>query len=374
MIDECIQSYIEDLKEKNLYRERLSGTDLVMLNFSSNDYLSLCNNPEIKQAFSDSFMEYPCGSGASRTVCGTHNSHQDLEAQFSSLLNTDSALLFNSGYSANLGIVALLAALDAHLLIDKSVHASIYDGMKLSGIRYTRYAHLDYGQLEKKLTPNSVVFTESLFSMNGHITDLKKIAELCTKHNALLIVDEAHGFGFLGEHGLGGVVEYGLTQKDIPLRMIGFGKAVGCQGAIVAGQAQWIDALYQIARSHTYTTAMSPALAHGLLSSIQTLYLAEVQRMKLKQLIDYFQQKVKGLPFTWSLSNTPIQQLKLGCPEKANEYTHQLKKRGILCLAMREPTVSRADTGLRIVLNAHHEPEDINNLLQQLQQIYEHLS
>lgn len=373
MMNPFIKHFIDGLKDNNLYRERSYSLNTGLLNFSSNDYLSLRNNPEVQQAFIDGFAQYPAGSGSSRILSGFHDNHHQLEQSFAKKLKADSGLLFNSGYAANLGIIILLAKAGFNLLIDKGVHASIYDGIKLSGINYQRFIHNDVDSLTTKLIrEQSVVITESLFSMSGQLSDLKSIALACEHVKASLIVDEAHAFGVIGSEGLGAVSENQLSQTTVPLRVIGFGKAMGCQGAIVVGQKDWIDALYQSARSHIYTTAMSPAIAYGLAQSAEILYKSDAARIKLRQLVYYFQQCAKNSPMMWRSSASPIQQLKLGCPKKALDYSQRLKAQGIVCLPVREPTVSAQDTGLRVVLNAHHETDDINSLFYHLQQIHEH--
>lgn len=375
MTNPYIKQFVDNLKNKKLYRERSYSLNSGLLNFSSNDYLSLRTNLELQQAFINGFERYPIGSGSSRVLSGFHDSHHQLEHALATKLNVDSGLLFNSGYAANLGVISLLAKSGFNLLIDKGVHASIYDGIKLSGVSYQRYSHNDVDSLAKKLVQEqnqSVVITESLFSMSGQYSDLKSIATACEHVGASLIVDEAHAFGIIGHHGLGGVAQSQLTSSAVPLRIIGFGKAMGCQGAIVVGQKDWVDALYQSARSHIYTTAMSPAIAYGLLQSAEVLYQSEGARNKLNQLIYYFQQCARNSSLPWRASSSPIQQLRLGCPRKALVYSEQLKTHGIVCLPIREPTVNAQDTGLRVVLNAHHEPEDINSLFYHLHQIHEY--
>lgn len=213
------------------------------------------------------------------------------------------------------------------------------------------------------------MIAESVYSMSGQETDLRKMSELCSNYNADCVVDEAHAFGILGEQGLGAIKRYGLSQQEIPLRIIPLGKAFAFQGAVVAGQGEWIDALLQLARSHIYSTAVSPALAYGLLETLAFIQKADDRRQKLHDLIDYFQSAIKNSPLKWRSSTTPIQQLQLGCPYKALNFATELRRRGIFCQAMREPTVNRKDTGLRVVLNFHHEPEDIDRLLSELQQI-----
>lgn len=376
MIVNLIKQQKQQLIDKGLYRHRelMSLDSIEGINFSSNDYLALRNDPRIKQAFAEGFTHYPAGSGASMVVCGYHDIHQQLEQQVARQLRVDEALLFNSGYTANLAIISLLARLNGQLIIDKGIHASIYDGLKLADANYTRYSHNNLSDLEHKIlstsAPHSII-TEGIFSMSGEQADLAAIAKLASSYQAVMVVDESHSFGVLGEMGLGAVVENALSQEQVPLRLITFGKAMGCQGAIVAGQAEWIALLFQVARSYIYTTGMSPALAYGLSESFPFVLQANKQRQTLFQLVNYFKLKVAESPLKWRLSNTPIQQLQLGCPHKAMQYAARLRENGIICQAMREPTVCRQETGLRVVLNAKHNEALIDNLFTQLHRIHE---
>lgn len=346
MIGEILVNYSKQLQAKGLHRQRqlLTSSSENLLNFSSNDYLSLTQDERIKKAFQQGFNNYPCGSGGSMVVCGYHPTHKALEIAFSRALETDDALLFSSGYTANLGVVSLLARIGIHLYIDKGIHASFYDGIQLNDAHYTRFLHNDLNDLQLKLphsSTNPIILTEGVFSMSGEVAPLSDMMSICNGTQAKIIVDEAHAFGVFGPQGMGAVPYYQLTQNEIPLRIIPFGKAFGCQGAIVVGQDIWIDALLQSARSHIYSTAVSPAIAHGLLETLTVIKESNDRRDKLFQLIDYFHKAIALSPLKWRHSITPIQQLQLACPHKALNYTEQLKRRGIFCQAMREPTVSK---------------------------------
>ena len=190
------------------------------------------------------------------------------------------------------------------------------------------------------------VITESVFSMSGQLSNLKEISDLCIQSKANCIIDEAHAFGIFGQNGMGAIELYDLTQREIPLRVIPLGKTCAAQGAIIAGRKDWIEALLQVARSLIYSTSVSPALAFGLQKTLMLIHAAEERRQKLFDLINHFQQKIKVSPLKWRFSYTPIQQLQLSCPHKALEYSSFLQKNGIFCQAIREPTVSKKDTGL----------------------------
>jgi 8-amino-7-oxononanoate synthase len=323
----------------------------------------------MKSAFQTGIDRYALGSGGSMVVSGYHASHHDLERGFSEALGVDDCLIFSSGYAANLSVIGLLAHFNAHVLIDKMVHASIYDGLKSVNCKYQRYLHNNLVDLRLKLqsvSKNIVLVTEGIFSMSGELAPLGAIAELAKNQIEGLIVDEAHAFGVLGKEGLGAVFHHDLTQETVPLRIIPLGKAFASTGAIVAGQGAWIDALLQSARPYIYSTGISPAMAYGVLKTLDLLREADDRRAHVQQLIQYFRSKITRSSMTWRDSITAIQQLQLGCPKKALEVSQYLQNQGVFCLPMRQPTVSKQDTGLRVILNYNHQPEDIDYLFQLL--------
>lgn len=357
---------VDELNKKNLYRKRNIKSNQQLISFSSNDYLSLGTCMEVREAYLYGFANYPPGSGASMVVTGFHIAHHDLEEAFKKALGVESCLLFGSGYTANLSVMNLLAAVGAHVLMDKAVHASIYDGINLSKVAYERYAHNDLSNLVDKIKiapQNTIVLTESIFSMSGKQADLARIAQISAFP---LLVDEAHAFGILGENGKGAVQKYGLSINEVPLRIIPFGKAMAGMGAIVAGSKVWIDALLQSARPLIYSTALSPAYAYGLKETLQQLIKVDDRRKKLMDLIAYFRKCVAKSASTWADSLSQIQQLKLGCSVKALSFAQKLEEKGIICLPMRQPTVSKSDTGLRVILNYQHEMEHIDILFKEI--------
>lgn len=373
MLTKALNHYIAQRQAQGLYRRR-KLSDKTLLNFSSNDYLSLVNDARIKQAYAAGSTRFPVGSGGSMLVSGFHPMHQALERAFACALNVDACLVFSSGYAANLSVIQLLNCIGAHSLVDKAAHASIYDGLALTGASYTRFLHNDMADFAVKVSrcpDNTVTLTESIFSMSGQIAQLIDLINIGKSYGFELIVDEAHAFGVLGNEGLGSVVAHNLTQTDVPLRIIPLGKAFGAFGAIVAGQGVWIEALLQAARAYIYSTAISPAMAFGLLETLGIVRHADKRREKLQDLIAYFRACIVQSPHRWRNSHSPIQQLQLGCPHQALLATHFLQKQGILCLPMRQPTVSRTETGLRVILNYDHTIEDINQLFESLI-AYEH--
>jgi 8-amino-7-oxononanoate synthase len=375
-LSEHMKNYTHQLKQQGLLRSR-QVLDPAYTQFDSNDYLSLTHDKRISQAYEHGYKCYPSGSGGSMLLSGYHANHQDLEQAFANLLAVDECVLLSSGYAANLAITALLGKVQAHCIIDKKIHASIYDGLSLSQVPYSRFIHNNLEALEKVIinnSSNSVVLTEGIFSMSGQIAPLSNMAALCHSHQVDLVVDEAHSFGVLGEQGKGTVDFHHLTQEDVPLRVIPFGKAFAAQGALVAGKKEWVDALLQAGRSIIYSTSISPALSYGLLKTLDVVVGADDRRKHLRLLIELFNQHIKSSPLDWSSSETPIQQLLLGCPQRALYYADELKKNGFSCSAIRAPTVNTQSTGLRIILNYCHTPEKIQQLFNQLHLINEHTS
>lgn len=376
-LNDAIKKYTDQLNHQGLLRVRQISepANSLLTHFDSNDYLSLTHDKRVTEVYKQGYSLYPVGSGASMLLSGYHPNHQAVERAFAEFLDVDDCIIFSSGYAANIAVTALLGSVKAHCFIDKSIHASVYDGLTLSGVSYTRFQHNDMADLSLKLNSNPTnasLISEGIFSMSGQIAPLSIISSMCVSKNIELLVDEAHSFGVLGEQGKGAVVYYGLTQEEVPLRIIPLGKAFAGQGAIVAGKKEWINALLQAGRSVIYSTAISPALSYGLLKTLSIVAGADERRLHLGHLIELFKEYIKGSPLTWIDSNTPIQQLHLGCPHLALHYAQELKKSGISCSAIRTPTVNIKSTGLRVILNYRHQHEQIQQLFTNLHAIYEH--
>jgi 8-amino-7-oxononanoate synthase len=361
---------IQIKKQQGLFRERMLRSGEAC-DFSSNDYLSLSLDSRVQAAYQRAFSTYPAGSGGSMLIGGYHDVHHRLEKTMCEALEADDAVLFASGYAANLGVMALLAESKIMAVFDKAVHASIYDGLKLAGTQYQRYAHQAYGALKDKLqsisnSNSSVLITESVFSMGGHFTPLNELAAF-TKHLQGLVVDEAHAFGIYGKQGLGSVVHFGLTQAQVPLRMISFGKALNAQGAMVVGQRDWIEALIQVSRGYVYSTGMSPAYSSGLMDVFKMVRQADEARSQLFDNVSHFRQLVKCSKLNWGDSDTPIQHLYLGCASQALVLAQSLMNQGIYCRAIRPPTVPAKEAGIRVVLNAAHTHHQLERLMTTLE-------
>lgn len=372
-LNERIHHYIDHLKQEGIFRTRqLKHTD--QIHFDSNDYLAMSTDRRIMEHYQRGFGRGSIGSTGSMLVNGYHESHNNLEKCFASFLGVDACILFPSGYAANLAVAALLGKIKACCLIDKAIHASIYDGLHLAGVQYQRFNHNRLTELSKILDqvaePN-IVLTEGIFSMSGQMAPLSDISLLLSDNQHQMIIDESHSFGVLGQKGKGAIDHWKVSPDAIPLRVIPLGKAMAGQGAIVAGNLNWVEALLQSARSLIYSTAISPAYCYGLAHALEWIIEADTQRLYLFELIQHFRECVQLSPLTFVDSKTQIQFLRLGCPHKAVQYATQLNDAGFSCTAIRCPTVTKPQTGIRIVLNASHREEHINDLFRVLHRIYE---
>lgn len=368
---------LEQRKADHLYRQRMvlespqttrvkvDGRDY--LAFCSNDYLGLANHPEVIDAFQLALKQYGVGSGASHLVIGHSQPHHQLEEDLAEFTGRDRALLFSTGYMANMGVINGLLNKRDTVLQDKLNHASLLDGGLLSGARFQRYLHNDIYSLEKKLEKVSdgrcLVVTDGVFSMDGDKAPLTPIAELCTKHNAWLMVDDAHGFGCLGSTGAGILEELNLSQQQVPILMGTLGKALGVAGAFVAGSEALIETLIQSARSYIYTTGMPPAQAAAISKGLQLLSKEAWRREKLQSLVEHFRVGAEAAGLQLMDSKTAIQPIVVGAAEQALDLSARLKEKGILVTAIRPPTVPKNTSRLRVTLSADHEKEDIDLLL-----------
>ncbi len=341
------------------------------LNFSSNDYLGLANSEQSVKAATQAGEVYGFGAGASHLVAGHQAPHQRLESAMADFLSRDAALGFASGYMANLAILQSLAKKGDLIIADKLNHASLIDGVQLSNAESRRYPHCDLGALERRLSrasQNRFVVTDSVFSMDGDIAPLNEISGLCEKYRAVLIVDDAHGFGVLGQRGSGCAEHFGLNQKQLPVMMTTLGKALGGYGAVVSGEKILVNFLLQTARTYIYTTAMPAMVAAGNLANLELLKQDPSLVEKLRENIHYFRHQSKSELSKFQQINlldskTAIQPIVVG--ENANllAINRLLETAGILVGAIRPPTVPVGTARLRITLSASHSKKDIDRLI-----------
>lgn len=340
-----------------------------VLSFCSNDYLGLANHPETIATLRESLGDAGLGGAASHLICGHHAAHHQLEEALATFSWRESALFFSTGYMANMGVISALAGRGDTIFSDKLNHASIIDGCKLSRATIRQYAHADVADLARQLAEtegHKLVVTDGVFSMDGDLAPLPELAAVCREHDALLIVDDAHGFGCLGPEGRGTVAHFGLDESDVPLVIGTLGKAFGTSGAFVAGSALLTDYLVQKARTYIYTTAMPPAVAYASCTSVALLERADDRRAHLKRLIDRFRLEASRLGFNLMSSATPIQPIMVGDAWSALALSKALEARGIWVTAIRPPTVPEGESRLRVTFSASHTDAHLDRLLDAL--------
>ncbi len=348
---------------------RIGGKSL--LSFCSNDYLGLANHPEIKQAFVDAVGEYGVGSGAAHLINGHTRLHERCEQRLAEFTGRDRALLFSTGYMANIAIASTLLGRNDLIYQDKLNHASLIDSAKLSDAGLTRYRHNDPSHLEELLSDGRkdnrrLVMTDAVFSMDGDCADIDALSRIAAEHDAWAMVDDAHGFGVLGDRGAGSLEQLDLNQQQVPILMGTLGKAVGTAGAFVAGSEVLIETLIQRARPYIYSTASPPAIAAATLKSIDLIESEAWRRDRLNQSIAYFRTLAKALDVELMPSQTAIQPLVLGDNHRALQVSEGLLEQGILVTAIRPPTVPEGGARLRITLSAAHERKHIDQLVEAL--------
>jgi len=342
------------------------------LAFSSNDYLGLANHPELIASACDGARLYGIGAGASHLINGHSAAHHDLEAALAAFTGFPQALLFSTGYMANIGMVTALAGREDAVFADKLNHASLNDAALLSRAQFIRYPHCDLAALEQRLATvqarRKLVISDAVFSMEGDIAPVRRLIALCERYHAWLLLDDAHGFGVLGEQGRGSLFLSKNAHSHSPnlVYMATLGKAAGVSGAFVAAQPEVIETLIQSARSYIYTTATPPLLAHALLTSVRLIEQDEWRREALRRNIAQLKQGLQSSPWKLLPSVTPIQPLLIGDSVEAVRISQGLRERGMLVPAIRPPTVPQGTARLRISLSATHQPDDIQRLVRAL--------
>ena len=346
---------------------RVDGGEL--LAFCSNDYLGLANHPEVIQAMRDGAAQWGVGGGASHLVIGHSTPHHQLEEALAEFTGRPRALLFSTGYMANLAAVTALVGQGDTVLEDRLNHASLLDAGLLSGARFSRYLHNDAASLTSRLekaTGNTLVVSDGVFSMDGDLADLPALCAEARRKQAWLMVDDAHGFGPLGATG-GGIVEhYGLGIEEVPVLVGTLGKGFGTAGAFVAGSEELIETLIQFARPYIYTTSQPPAVACATLKSLQLLQTESWRREHLNRLIARFRSGAAEIGLRLMDSPTPIQPILVGDSERALRLSALLGERGLLVGAIRPPTVPAGSARLRVTLSAAHSAAQLEQLLDAL--------
>ncbi|MGL6159332.1 8-amino-7-oxononanoate synthase [Microbulbifer sp.] len=368
-------------RELGLYREMktlaaapgpralVDGGELVA--FSSNDYLGLATHPQVIAA-QQRGAGLGAGATASHLVNGHLRIHEQLQDKIAELTGREAALVFSSGYMANVGALCALVGRGDTVIQDKLNHASLIDGAQLSGARSLRFAHSDMESLERQLSRadgNTLVAVDGVYSMDGDCAPLADIARLCDAHGAWLMVDEAHGFGVMGSKEFpcaGSAAAAGLTPEQVPVLMGTLGKAAGNAGAFVAGSRELIDYLTQFARPYIYTTGMPPAVAAGCLAALKIMQREPQRHERLADLIRYFRDRAGALGLPLTDSRSAIQPLIIGGEKAVMALAAGLQQRGFLVGAIRPPTVPAGTARLRITLSAAHSEAEIDALLRAL--------
>ncbi len=384
-----LRAELRDIEDTGLYRRlrctaspqgrqmEIDGRQL--LSFCSNDYLGLANHPQVRDTMAKAACRWGAGSGAAHLINGHSKEHQALEEEVAEFVGRDRALLFTTGYMANLGVIAALARRGDLVLEDRLNHASLIDAGRLSGARFMRYRHGDVSDLTKRLQQRAhcggevVVATDGVFSMDGDLAPLADVARVCAEYGAWLVVDDAHGFGVVGRSGRGTADHFQLQSKQVPALVGTLGKAFGTAGAFVAGDDGLIEYLIQKARTYIYTTAGPPALAAATRVSLRLARDEQWRRDKLQRHLARFRLGASALGYKLMPSETPIQPIVVGDSNTAVAMSEALLGRGILVTPIRPPTVPRGTSRLRVTLSAVHEDDDVDRLLDALASIRDRL-
>jgi len=371
---------LQQRKANHLYRKRrisdgpqqpemiIDGKPVI--SFCSNDYLGLASHPDVKAAFIKGIEQYGAGSGAAHLINGHSRAHHALELALAEFTGYPRALLFSTGYMANLGLAQALVGIGDTVLEDRLNHASLLDGGLLSGARMMRYQHNAAEDLDTKLASRTsgekLVLTDGVFSMDGDIAEIPALANICQKHGAWFMVDDAHGFGVLGANGRGTLEHHGVATADVPIYMATLGKALGTAGAFIAGSDELVETLIQKARTYIYTTASPPAVAEATRASLGIIKSHPELRGRLKNNIHYFTSCCEQLGIELTNSQTAIQLVIIGDTQTTVAVSEQLLAQGILVTAIRPPTVPEGTARLRITLSATHSHAHIDKLISAL--------
>ncbi|CAG0942345.1 8-amino-7-oxononanoate synthase [Gammaproteobacteria bacterium] len=379
-----IAERLADLRRRDLYRRRRvvegpQGREIrvdgrALLNFCSNDYLGLAADPRVRESLREAALRWGVGAGASHLVCGHTAAHQELEEALAAFTGRPRALLFGSGYAANMGAIGALLGPRDRVFEDRLNHASLLDGGWLSGARFSWYRHADVVDLAQQLQAaaadrpagQALVVSDGAFSMDGDLCPLAELVDVAHRHGAWLMIDEAHGLGVHGRGGRGLVDAQRFGTGDVPVLVGTLGKAFGTAGAFVAGGEDFIELLVQRARPYIYTTAQPAALAAATLTSLRIAEAEEWRRERLRELVARFHAGLAALGLPVPASTLPIQPVVVGDPARAVALSSALEDAGLLISAIRPPTVPAGTSRLRVTFTAAHGPGDVDRLVEAL--------
>ena len=377
-----LQHRLDALRRDNMYRarRRLSGRqgrEVVvdgrrLLNFCSNDYLGLAGDRRVAEALKRGVERWGVGAGASHLICGHTGAHAELEEALAAFTGRPRALVFGSGYAANVGTINALLTVGDHVFEDRLNHASLLDGGWISRAQFAWYAHLDTADLLAALAQvassptRKLIVSDGTFSMDGDQAPLDELVAAGKRHRAWVCIDDAHGMGVHGAGGVGAVDPARHGTEDIAVLVGTFGKAFGTSGAFVAGEDALVETLVQRARNYVFTTAMPSALAVATRASLAIAQAEEWRRERLRALVRRFRAGLAAADYPPSASESPIQPLVVGDPARALRMSRALEERGFLVGAIRPPTVPEGTSRLRVTLSAAHREDDVDRLLDAL--------
>ncbi len=371
-----LQERLDSLRAHNMYRRRrnvgsrqgrtirVDGREL--LNFCSNDYLGLAGDRRVAEALKSGVERWGAGAGASHLVCGHTQAHEELETTLAEFTGRPRALVYSSGYAANVGVINALLSVGDLVCEDRLNHASLLDGGWISRARFAWYGHLDSDDLDRQLASDAnrkLVVSDGTFSMDGDRCRLDDLIAVARRRDAWVMVDDAHGMGVHGSGGVGLVDPARYRVDDVQVLVGTFGKAFGTSGAFVAGSEALIETLIQRSRNYIYTTAMPPAIAVATLAGLAIARAEAWRRDRLESLVERFRTGAAQLGFTLPQSASPIQPLIVGDPQATLDMSQGLEERGCLCTAIRPPSVPEGTSRLRITLTAAHTDADVDQLL-----------
>jgi glycine C-acetyltransferase len=374
-----IQDELQSLKDAGLYNRirTLSspqGAWLVVdgvrvLNFCSNNYLGMANHPRLVQAAHQAVDKYGVGPAAVRTIAGTMDLHLELERRLAAFKGVEACITFQSGFAANLGAIPALVGKDDAIFSDELNHASIIDGCRLSGAKTIRYAHCDPADLQRVLQeqraayPRAMVITDGVFSMDGDVAPLDKVYEVSQNYDAILMVDDAHGEGVLGQGGRGIVDHFGLHGKvDIEIGTLS--KAFGVVGGLVAGNPTVVEWLRQRGRPFLFSSAMTVPDVAACLASLDIMEESTELVDRLWENTRFFKAEMKRLGFDTGQSVTPITPVMLGEAPLAQQFSRELFAAGVFAMSIGFPTVPRGKARIRVMISAAHQPNDLEQGLE----------
>ena len=381
-----IRTWLDDLRRRKMYRRRRvvespQSREVVvdgrpLLNFCSNDYLGLAGDPRVAAAFAAGAERWGTGSGASHLVCGHTAAHHELEEALAEFAGRPRALLFSTGYAANVGAINALLTVGDAVLEDRQNHASLLDGGWISRASFQWYAHRDVQDLDKRLgecgdARRKLVVSDGTFSMDGDACPLDEVVEVARRHTAWVMIDDAHGLGVHGRGGCGLVDPARYGTDDVPVLMGTLGKALGTFGAFVAGSEELVELLIQKARGYVFSTALPSAVAVATLASLRIAIDEEWRRERLAGLVARFRRGAEELGLELLPSSSPIQPVIVGEPGRTVEWSRALEERGLMITAIRPPTVPEGTSRLRITLTAGHQEGDVDRLLAALAEVSE---